>query len=161
MAVARSVLVSFACAALVLGAVVVPSKTLADSTGVPVVDGQWTGTFQTTYWDQTQDGFIKPKKKFKSDVVVDIDQEDTDEITMTITFEDELFPVSAGAAVQQLVLEGFTGNYHFNLAMDGGPWVTLSGSSNKSAKNLKLTGVAASGDYTHEIKLSLKRSDPK
>ena len=159
MAVARSLLVSVSCAALVLAAVVVPGVTQADSDGVPFIDGQWTGKLQSTYWDQTIEGSVKPKKKFKSDVIVDIDQDD-DEITMTITFEDEPFPASAGAPLPILILEGVSGNYHFNASMDGGPTVTLSGSSNKSAKNLKATGVSASNDYTHEIKLSLKRQNP-
>ncbi len=158
MAVARSLLVSFACAALVLAVAAVPNVTSADSSGVPFIDGQWTGKFQTNYWDQTIQGSVKPKKKFKSDVVVNIDQDD-DEITMTIDFEEQ-FPVSSGANVTQLILQGTSGNYHFNAGMDGGPSVTLSGSSNKSAKNLKAAGVAASDDFTHEIKLSLKRQNP-
>lgn len=157
MAAARSLLVSVSCAALVLAAVVVPAPIHAQSNGVPPVDGLWSGTFKSTYWDQTSMAAVKPKLKFKSKVAVDIDQ-DADEITMTITFEDP-FPVNRGISVSQLVLEGFAGNYHVSAGLGTEPVVSLSAQSNKKGTSLKLTGVAASSEFTHEIKFSLKRKN--
>lgn len=142
-----------------LAAVLVPGRTLAESNAVPPIDGQWEGTLTSVYWDQTSAGSVRPKKKFKSNVDVDISQDPVHgDLTMVITFDpNNLFPASSAASVSQLTLDGAGGNYHLNAATGAGPSVALSGSSDKNGSRLKLNGVSASTDITHELKLSLKR----
>lgn len=158
MAVARSLFVGVSCAALLLAALLVPARAQAQSDGVPPIGGVWTGKLTDRYWDQTSDGSVKPKQKFKSDVDVTIDQ-DADELTITINFQN-LFPIDSAVGVAQLILDGFGGNYHVNAAMAGAATVSLSGVANKKGTRLSLEGVAASTEFTHELKIKLKKQSP-
>jgi len=161
MAVARSLFVGVSCAVLVLAAVSVPVAARADSNGVPPVGGVWSGKLTDTYWDQSSQGSVKPKQKFKTNVTVTIDEHGTngEELTFTIVFTD-LFPLDSSTGVAQLVLDGFGGNYHVNAAMDGAATVSLSGVANKKGTQLTLEGVGASSDFTHELKITLKKQSP-
>jgi hypothetical protein len=44
--------------------------------------------------------------------------------------------------------------------MNGTASVTLSGVTNKAGTKLTFTGVGASGDFTHEITIKLKKQSP-
>lgn len=131
----------------------------AQSDGVPTIAGAWSGKVTSVYWDQTNAGPPKPKNKFKSKVDVTITQGADGAIEMTLTFDDP-FPVDTGTVLTTLTLNGFVGNYHLSAGEEATltlPAVALSGSSNKNAKNMSLTGVAASGEFTHELKIKLRR----
>jgi hypothetical protein len=134
----------------------------AQSDGVPTIAGAWSGKVTSVFWDQTNAGPPKPRNKYKSKVDVTITQGADGAIEMTLTFDDP-FPVDTGTVQTTLTLTGFVGNYHLSAGEESTltlPAVTLSGSSNKKAKNLSLTGVAASGEFTHELKIKLKRLSP-
>jgi hypothetical protein len=154
MAVARSLFVSVSCTALVLAALLAPRAARADSDGVPPIAGAWSGKLTDVYFDQTSDGSLKPKQKFKSNVTVIVAQA-TGQITMTINFQDP-FPVDGSTGVSQFVLNGYVGNNHMNASMDGAASVTFSGVINKKGNSLTLEGFAASTEFTHELKIKLK-----
>jgi hypothetical protein len=153
---ARLSLVLRSCVAIAL-AFFLAGAARADSNGVVPLDGVWSGTVSGHYWNQSSDGSVKPKQKFKSKVDVTIDQ-DNDEITMTINF-DENFPVNTAGGMAQLVLEGFGGNYHVGLKTGVSPFVSLSGDSNKKGTRLSLEGVVVSDEFTHELKIKLKKQN--
>jgi hypothetical protein len=158
MAVARSLFVSASCTALVVAALLIPVAARAASDGVPPIGGVWSGKFSDTYWDQTHLGSPKPKNKFSTKVDVTINQ-GVGDFSMTINFQDVL-PIDASAGIGVLVLGGFVGNYHANASMNGTASVTLSGVTNKAGTKLTFTGVGASGDFTHEITIKLKKQSP-
>ena len=132
----------------------------AQSNGVVPVAGSWTGTFSSTYWDQTSGGSIKPKLRYKAKVTVVITETNGTISSMVISFPAPGFPMSSTPSyAPTLTLSGFAGNYHMSAALDSTPAITLSGNSNKKGTSLKLDGVAATTEFTHEIKLSLKKSN--
>ena len=133
----------------------------AQSDGIPTITGAWTGKISSVYWDQTADGSPHPKHKFKSKVDVSIDQKGGS-ILLTFSFNDDL-PVDAGGGTSSLVLTGNVGNYHLSgvaEAAPGVPAVAVSGTSNKKGTKITLKGVAASDDFTQEIKIKIKRIAP-
>jgi len=132
----------------------------ADSNGVVPLAGTWTGTFSSTYWDQTSGGSIKPKLRYKAKVTVLI-SETTGVITsMMISFPSPGFPMTSTPSwAPNLTLSGFSGNYHMSAALASSPAITLSGNSNKKGTSLKVDGVAATTEFTHEFKISLKKSN--
>jgi hypothetical protein len=131
---------------------------LAASDGVPPVSGSWHGKFSSVFWDQTNGAALAPRFKYKAKVDVTITQVD-DAIEMTINFPAiPAFPVDSTTAAAQLVLEGFVGNYHVNATHATGPTMVLSGFTNKKGNVLVFNGTAASGEFTHEIQMKLKRT---
>src|SRR5262245_54600113 len=133
----------------------------ADSDGVPTVGGEWTGKVTSVYWDQTNGGAARPKHKYKSKLDATIAQKGG-AILITLDF-DSIFPVDTGGGTATLTLTGNIGNYHLSgvaEAAPGIPAVALSGTSNKKGTKITLTGVAASGDFTHQIKIKIKRIAP-
>jgi hypothetical protein len=134
-----------------------PSLTSADSNGAPNIAGTWRGTLQSRYWDQTSSAATKPKLKFKTKVTVTIVQANDDPaLAVVIAFDDD-FPAADGNQLAVAALSGFIGNGHCSLS-DSEPVVfTFSCDSNKNANHLKMVGVAATGDFTHELKMSLKK----
>lgn len=129
----------------------------AASDGVPPVAGTWVGKLSSVYWDQTSAGSIRPRLRYKTRVSVSIVQ-NQDAVTMTITFPQGDFPLTASSMLSQMTLNGFAGNYHLNAAMDSAPAITLSGTTNRRGTALTLTGVAASTELTHELRISLKKT---
>jgi hypothetical protein len=127
----------------------------ADSNGVPPIAGTWSGKVTSVYWDQTSDGSLKPKLKYKSKVTVTIAQTN-DAVTLTVNFADP-FPMNSGVSVSSVVLNGFGGNFHLSATMDADPAVALSGAANRKGTSLSLSGVAASTEFTHELKMTLKK----
>ena len=133
----------------------------AQSDGVPTIAGEWTGKVSSVYWDQTSGGAVHPKKKFKSAVSASIAQKGGD-IIITLSF-DSIFPVDSGGGTASLSLSGDVGNYHLSGVAEAGPGipaVAVSGTSNKKGTNITLKGVAASNEFTQEIKIKLKRTAP-
>lgn len=149
-------------ALLLVSALVVPSPghaggALTGSTGVPLVAGMWSGKLTSLYWDQTNAGSLKPKKKFKGAVTLMISQTvGSDALAATITYVDPL-PIGDSAQTFVGTLSGTVGNFHLSLG-DQGTTVTiaLSGTVNKKGTAIQLTGVAFSTDFTHEVRLKLK-----
>ena len=133
----------------------------AQSDGVPMISGEWTGKVTSVYWDQTSGGAVHPKKKFKSAVSATIAQKGG-EIIITLTF-DSIFPVDTGGGTASLSLSGSVGNYHMSGVAEAGPGlpaVAVSGTSNKKGTSITLKGVAASNEFTQEIKIKIKRTAP-
>jgi len=149
-------------ALLLVSALVVPAPSyaggaLTGSTGVPLIAGVWSGKLSSVYWDQTNAGSLKPKKKFKGAVTLTISQTvGSDALAATITYVD---PLPIGDSVQTMVgtLSGNVGNFHLSLG-DQGTTVTiaLSGTVNKKGTAIELTGVAFSTDFTHQLTIKLK-----
>jgi hypothetical protein len=68
--------------------------------------------------------------------------------------------VDSETSTASLVLTGTVGNYHLSGVAEsapGVPAVAVSGSSNKKGNKITLTGVAASDEFTQEIKIKIKR----
>lgn len=134
-----------------------PGAARAQSDGIPTIAGEWTGKVTSVYWDQTSDGPPKPKQKYKSKVDVSIDQKGG-AILLTLNFDQD-FPVDSAGGTSSAVLTGNVGNYHLSGILESGPGlpaVALSGTSNKKGTKLTLTGVAASDEFTHQIKIKIK-----
>ena len=134
----------------------------AESDGVPLISGEWTGKVSSVYWDQTSGGAVHPKQKYKSKVDATIAQNGTGEIVITLSF-DRIFPVDTAGGTSTLMLSGNVGNYHASGVSESGPGipaVTVSGTTNKKGTSLTLKGVAASDEFTQEIKIKLKRTAP-
>ena len=133
----------------------------AQSDGVPMIQGEWSGKLTSVYWDQTTSGPPHPKKKFKSKVNVSIDQK-SGAILLNFSFDDD-FPVDSEGGTSTLTFNGNVGNYHLGAQTTPGPGVPaveVSGSSNKKGDKLTLYGVAVSSEFTQEIKVKLKRIAP-
>lgn len=150
----RSLSVSLAFALVLLAA---PSAR-TESSGVPFIEGTWTGVWKSKYWDQTVEGSVRPRDKFKSDVTVTIVQDDqSGDLEATITFDDNPLPLH-GVSLQSLGVVGNVGNFHLNLSEEeGAPELAASGVVNSKASKLKLEGVLATGEYTYEFVIGLKR----
>jgi hypothetical protein len=144
---------------LVLACVLLlPSVTIADSTGVPFVAGTWRGTLKSQYFDQSVAGSLHPKNKFKTKVTVTIAQTgDGPELAAMITYDDGL-PTSSNTTIGVSALNGFVGNFHLSLANTGPAWA-LSGSVNNKANTIELRGVMANDTLTHEIDIHLKKQN--
>jgi hypothetical protein len=135
---------------------VVPSLTIADSTGVPFLAGSWHGELKSVYWDQSVVGSLKPKKKFKTKVTVNVAQGmEDDQLAVTFTYDDPL-PTSASTADPVDALSGFVGNGHLNLS-NNAPAFALSGEVNGKGSQIKLTGVMGTDSLTHELTIKLKK----
>ena len=133
----------------------------AQSDGVPMISGAWSGKITTVYWDQTTGGAVHPKQKFKSKCTATIDQKGG-AIAITLTL-DQNMPVNTSSASSIFMLNGDVGNYHLNGVLEAGiniPAMTLSGTSNKKGTSLTLKGVAASDELTHDVTIKLKRIGP-
>jgi hypothetical protein len=131
----------------------------ADSNGVVPIAGTWTGTLSSSYWDQTSGGSVRPKLRYKAKVTVVIAETNGTITSMIISFPNPGLPMtSTPSFAPQMTLSGFSGNYHTSAALDSNPAITLSGSTNKKGTSLKMTGVAATTDFTHELKISLRKS---
>jgi hypothetical protein len=129
----------------------------AQSNGVPPIDGEWRGKIKGIYYDQTSEGSLQPKQKYKDRVDVVIDQEVGD-IDFDITFENGL-PSGSGIAVLTAELDGTVGNYHLSIAQTvESPAIVGSGKINKKGNVIVIRGIAASDDYTHEFWIKLKKT---
>ena len=151
---------SLACCVAALFVFAAPAAR-AQSDGVPLVSGAWTGKLSSVYWDQTTGGAAHPKQKFKSKLSAVIEQEGG-ALAITLTLDQSL-PVTTSNASSIFMLSGNVGNYHLNAGEDAGlnvPAMTLSGSSSKKGTKLTLKGVAASDELTHEITIKLKKVGP-
>ena len=148
------------CALLLAAALLAPGVTSADSNGAPNISGTWTGKLKSKYWDQTSSASTKPKLKYKSDVTVTIVQMDDDpDLAVILVFDDDAFPAADDDDLELMALSGFVGNGHLNLSTGGAVTFALSGEVNKNADKIKLDGIAASSDFTHELEIKLKRRD--
>ncbi|MFI5314529.1 MAG: hypothetical protein ACHQ6T_02430 [Myxococcota bacterium] len=164
MSATRLLLARSLCAAVLVSALVVPGVTRSapkGSTGTPVLAGTWMGKLTSVYWDQTADGFLSPKHKFKTNVTLTIVQISGDDVlAATISYNPGL-PITANDLVTVGTLSGTVGNSHLNLSNQGALLtVALSGSVNKKANSITLTGVGASTDFTHQITIKLKLQNP-
>jgi hypothetical protein len=152
------------CAAILMSALVVPGVTRSapiGSTGLPLLAGTWSGKLTSVYFDQTAAGFSSSKHKFKTNVTLVIAQTVGDDaLAATISYNPGL-PITANDLVTVGTLSGTVGNHHLNLSDQAvSLTIALSGSVNKKANSIKLTGVGASTDYTHEITIKLKLQNP-
>lgn len=139
-------------------ALLLPSVTIADSTGVPFISGTWRGTLKSKYFDQSVAGSLHPKNNFKTKVTVTIAQgAEDDNLAALFTYDDAL-PTSANTSVGVSALNGFVGNSHLSLANTGPAWA-LSGSVNGKANTIELDGVMATDSLTHEIHIHLKKQN--
>lgn len=161
MAEARSLLTRCAVSLVLIAALLAPTVTRADSNGAPNISGTWRGKLTSKYWDQTSSALLKPKLKFKTRVTVLIVQTgDNPVLSAVISYDDANFPVADGMDVPSSALSGYIGNFHLNLTDTDPLAIALSGEvKGKNAKKIELTGVAASADFTHELKITLKRSN--
>jgi hypothetical protein len=130
----------------------------ADSTGVPFLDGVWQGKIKAKIYDQTIPGSNDRRFKYNSQIDVDIVQaEESDVLTVTVFFNDPL-PVGTAEVAPTLTLGGRVGNFHMNMAgEEDGVTMVGSGDIDKKAKQIRMTGTAATSDYTIEFKLKVKR----
>jgi len=134
----------------------VPSLTIADSTGVPFLAGSWHGELKSVYWDQSVVGSLKPKKKFKTKLTVNIAQGmEDDQLAVTFTYADPL-PTSASTGDPVDALSGFVGNGHLNLS-NVNPAFALSGDVNDKGTQIKMTGVMGTDSLTHELTIKIKK----
>ena len=161
MAEARSLLARGAGSLVLMIALLAAGVTQADSNGAPNISGTWRGKLTSKYWDQTSSALLKPKLKFKTGVTVLIVQTgDNPVLSAVISYDDENLPVSDGMNVPSSALSGYVGNFHLNLTDTDPLAIALSGEiKGKNASKIELNGVAASGDFTHELKITLKRSN--
>jgi len=137
-------------------ALLLPSLTLADSTGVPFLAGSWHGDLKSDYFDQSVAGSLDPKNKFKTKVTMMIAQgESSDELAVVLSFNDGL-PTSSSTTVSVSAFNGFVGNFHLNLSGNS-PTTALSGKINKKGTSIELNGVIATDSVTHEVQIKLKR----
>jgi hypothetical protein len=141
----------------VAAALLLPSLTLADSSGVPFLTGTWQGSLKSNYWDQSVVGSLHPKKKFKTKVTMTIVQGvSSDQLAVTLSYTDGL-PTTSVGTISVSALSGFVGNFHLNLA-DDDPATALSGTVNSKGTSIELNGVMATDTVTHEVQIKLKRS---
>jgi hypothetical protein len=161
MAEARSLFTRGIGSLILLVALLAPAVTRADSNGAPNIAGTWRGKLTSKYWDQTSSASLKPKLKFKTGVTVLIVQTgDNPVLSAVISYDDENFPVADGMSVPSSALSGYVGNAHLNLTDTDPLAIALSGEvKGKNASKIELTGIAGSGDFTHELKITLKRSN--
>jgi hypothetical protein len=146
------------CAAILVVALVVPGATRADSTGVPLLVGVWTGTLTSTYWDQTS-ASIRPRYRFRSKVTLTIVQALNDGALAAAISYDPPLPTSPSPMddISVGTLSGNVGNFHLGLADEGATLsIALSGAVNARATSMRLAGVATSSSYTHELIIKLR-----
>ena len=131
----------------------------ADSDGVPSIDGAWSGKIKAVYYDQTNEGAVHPKQKYKDRVEVEIFQDEGEgDFELDITFDNGL-PTSGDTLLLAAEIGGNVGNYHVSIASDGetAPPLVGSGKVTKNGKKLKIKGMAATSDYTIEFQMELKK----
>lgn len=129
----------------------------AQSDGVPFIEGSWSGKIKATYWDQTNQGSNDPKQKYKDKVDVIIDQ-GVGDFDMNIEFKNGL-PTGTGAVLTEAILDGNVGNGHLGVTRSlVTPILVGSGSVNKRANRIKITGVSVTDEYTVEFKITLRRT---
>jgi len=133
----------------------------AQSDGVPMISGSWTGKITSVYWDQTSGGAVHPKQKYKSKLTAAIEQKGGS-LAINLDFDRD-FPVDSSGSTSTLMLSGNVGNYHLSGISESAPGVpamALSGTSNKKGNKLTLRGVASSDEFTQEVKITLKKVAP-
>ncbi len=138
-------------------ALVLATEARAQSSGVPYLDGAWSGKISAKVYDQTIGGSNDSRRKYKSKVDVEILQApNSPDLIVSITFEDAL-PTGDGSSVSQLTVTGSVGNFHMNIVgVDDDPLLVGSGDIDKKAKKIRMEGTAATSEYTLEFKLKLK-----
>ncbi len=138
-------------------ALVLAAESRAQSSGVPYLDGSWSGKISAKIYDQTIGGSNDSRIKYKSKVDVEIIQApDSPDLIVSITF-DEPLPTGDGSSVSEITLSGSVGNFHMNVVgADDDPVLVGSGDIDKKAKKIRMEGTAATSEYTTEFKLKLK-----
>ena len=139
-------------------ALLLPSVTIADSTGVPFIAGIWRGTLKSQYFDQSVAGSLHPKNSFKTKVTVTIVQNgEAADLAASFAYDDAL-PTSSNSSIAVSALGGFVGNFHLSLSNSDPAWA-LSGTVNRKGNTIELQGVMANDSLTHEISVHLKKQN--